>query len=137
MTTVVNDVSNKCLASVPVVMSDGGPDPRKTSEIGQKDELLAQRNLKRHCKTTVCRDVCRVPKLYRVREPLVLVASIPCIPEVVVLEVAYLSILRILWMSSFSSCFLAEGQEHLVFAVNRSLEAAGDVVGNRRWWRDV
>ena len=30
-------------------------------------------------------------------------------------------------------------QMHLVFAVNRSLAAAGDVavVGNRCWWRDV
>ena len=45
--------------------------------------------------------------------------------------------LRILWISSLSSCFLDEGQENLAFVVNRSLALAGVVVGNHRWWRDV
>ena len=43
-------------------------------------------------------------------------------PEVVIPEVVYLSTLRII------ATFFDEGQEHLVFAVDRSLAAAGDVV---------
>ena len=41
-------------------------------------------------------------------------------PEVVIPEVENLSVLRVV-----STCFLDEGQEHLVFAVNRSLASAG------------
>ena len=60
-------------------------------------------------------------------EPLVLVSRIPCIPEVVVPEVVYLSMPRILWMSSFSSCFVDEAKSSWSVAL----------LGYRRWWRDV
>ena len=48
-------------------------------------------------------------------------ANMICVPEDVVPEAVYLNIPRVLWMSSFSYCFLDEGPEHLFFAVNRSL----------------
>ena len=58
MTTLIECGSEKCQASGPVDMNDGGHD-------SSKKNLLAQEDLQRHrhCKSSVCRDVCVVHKL--------------------------------------------------------------------------
>ena len=77
-----------------------------------------------------------------VREPLILVVSIPCTPEN--RRVGR----RIPQCTAYSEDVLVfilhsrrEGQEHLGFSVSRPIAAAGDavvvVVRNGRWWRDV